>query len=159
METISNPLLRVAPLDRHRRHGEGGRRAADCRQHFRHAADFPAAGNWRRFRGSQPDEISFRARRRAGRDRGDRRRRIWRRCDVGARRWGPCWGRSRLISPCAASRGFRCAWNGSAPMRAASRAGWPRIRRSSAFISRRTRSIPMPRSSSGFSRRISMAPW
>ena len=54
------------------------------------------------------------------------------------------WARSNRTSPCAASRRFPCAWSASAPMPAGSRAGSRRIRPSTASISRRTRRIPMP---------------
>ena len=60
METISNPLLRVAPLDRIAAMAKRGRRAAGCRQHFCHAFDHAPARTGRGLRCPQPDQISCR---------------------------------------------------------------------------------------------------
>ena len=53
METISNPLLRVAPARPHRRNRARGRRGAGRGQHLRHAAAGAAAGTGRALQRAQ----------------------------------------------------------------------------------------------------------
>ncbi len=92
METISNPLLRVAPIDSHRRDRARGRRGAGGGQHFRHAAAGAPARTGRALQRPQRDQVSGRPRRRAGRHRGHRRASITNACARCRRTIGPVLG-------------------------------------------------------------------
>ena len=115
LETPTNPLLRIHDLGRRRGARETPRHPHGGGQHLCHA-DFPAAARARlRHRHAFGDEVSRRAFRRARRvPRGRHARSSASACMRCAAWRAASPAPSTAISSCAASRRWRCAWNGTA---------------------------------------------